>query len=73
MKLKRRKREPVFTGNCPVRPHTADGAYIGRCDHSTHDGRCHLHGDVSRCLGDDADLSHADDRRIFEGGEMPPS
>lgn len=53
-----------FTGNCPVRQHTADGAYVGRCDYSTYGGRCHLHGDVSRWLGEDADLTDADDRKL---------
>ena len=24
--------EPVLAGNCPIREHTGDGAYIGRCD-----------------------------------------
>lgn len=69
MRLRRRKPIPVFTGNCPVRQHTADGAFVGRCDHSTYSGRCHLHGDVSRWLVADANLGDADDRRIFEGGE----
>lgn len=69
MKLGRRKHEPIFTGNCPVRQHTAGGAYVGRCDHSTYSGRCHLHGDVSRWLGHEANLADADDRRIFEGGK----
>jgi hypothetical protein len=55
---------PEFTGNCPVRQHTADGVYVGRCWHSTYDGRCHLHGDVSRWLAEGADLAEADDRLI---------
>ncbi len=62
--LRRRRREPEFTGNCPVRQHTADGAYVGRCEHSTYDGSCHLHGDVARFLSPDADLKDADDRRL---------
>lgn len=53
-----------FTGNCPVRQHTADGAFVGPCEHSTYDGHCHLHGDVNRWLGDDADLTDADDRKL---------
>lgn len=49
----RKKAEPepkVFTGNCMVRQHTGDGVYVGRCYHSTYNGRCHLHGDVSTYL-----------------------
>lgn len=56
-----------FTGNCPIRQHTADGAYVGRCDHSTYSGVCHLHGDVSRWLADGADLTDADDRKSARG------
>lgn len=57
-------RTTLFTGTCPVRQHTADGHYVGRCYHSTYEGRCHLHGDVSVWLGDNADLTKADDRLI---------
>jgi hypothetical protein len=53
-----------FTGNCPVRQHTGDGAFVGRCWHSTYGGVCPLHGDVSGWLEDDADLTDADDRRL---------
>lgn len=53
-----------FTGTCPVRQHTADGDYVGRCYHSTYGGHCHLHGDVSRFLGEGADLHEADDMII---------
>jgi hypothetical protein len=53
-----------FTGNCPVRQHTADGAFVGRCWHSTYDGYCPSHGKVSKWLGEDADLANADDRKI---------
>lgn len=43
----KRKTEPrVFTGNCLVWQHTGDGVYVGRCYHSTYNGRCHVHGDV---------------------------
>lgn len=55
----------AFTGNCPVRQHTADGAYVGRCDHSTYEERCQLHGDVGRWLAADADLAEADDRLLL--------
>lgn len=49
-KRKTFKPEPVFTGNCMVRQHTGDGDFVGRCYHSTYDGRCHVHGDVSAYL-----------------------
>jgi hypothetical protein len=69
LNLRRLNRPVQFTGNCPVRQHTADGAYVGRCYHSTYDGHCHLHGDVLRWLIPDADLTEADDRSIFKEGE----
>lgn len=59
---------PLFTGTCPVRQHTGDGHYVGRCYHSTYGGRCHVHGDVSRWLVDGADLTDADDRTIAREG-----
>lgn len=59
-----RQREPAFTGNCPVREHTSDGAYLGRCDYATYDGRCPRHGDIGRFLRPSADLSQADDRLL---------
>ena len=31
-------------GNCPIREHTGDGAYVGRCEHAIHDGACPRHG-----------------------------
>ncbi len=56
---------PPFTGTCPVRQHTGDGHYVGRCYHSTYGGKCHLHGDVSRFPVDGADLADADDRKLL--------
>lgn len=58
------KVERTFTGSCPVREHTFDGQFVGRCYHSTYDGVCHIHGDVSKWLVEDADLKDADDRKI---------
>ena len=26
-----------FTGVCPIREHTGDGAYVGRCEFATYD------------------------------------
>jgi hypothetical protein len=64
------KAKPAFTGSCPVRQHTGDGNYVGRCYHSTYNGRCHLHGDVSRFLGESPDLTDADDRLIDRTGSQ---
>jgi hypothetical protein len=50
--FKRKPKPKVFTGNCMVRQHTMDGHYIGRCYHSTYNGVCHVHGDVSVWLCD---------------------
>lgn len=58
------ERKGTFTGTCPVRQHTGDGDYVGRCYHSTYNGVCYLHGDVSQWLVDGADLASADDRLI---------
>jgi len=62
--LGRRRREPEFTGNCPVRQHTGDAHYVGRCEYATYDGHCRVHGDVTRFLAPDADLTGADDRLL---------
>lgn len=35
---------PVLTGNCPIREHTGDGAYVGRCYFATYDHICPRHG-----------------------------
>lgn len=53
-----------FTGNCMVREYTGDGAYIGNCYHSTYDGMCSRHGNVSEWLG--WDTAHAGWPRDFE-------
>jgi hypothetical protein len=55
VRLFKRKPVAVFTGNCLVRQHTADGAYVGRCHHSTYDNVCHLHGNVATWLLGDQD------------------
>jgi hypothetical protein len=47
---------PVL-GSCDVREHTADGAYVGRCEHATHDGVCPRHGRLS-------DYPNRDDREV---------
>jgi len=56
------KRELPFDGvTCPVREHTADGAYVGRCDFAVYGGYCPRHGLLSDYLkedgsGDDRDF-----------------
>jgi hypothetical protein len=40
----RAKRAGTLTGNCPIREHTGDGAYVGRCDFACYDGVCPRHG-----------------------------
>lgn len=59
MGFRRRKQVPPreLTGNCPIREHTGDGAYVGRCDFATYDGACPRHGVV-------ADYPSHDDREI---------
>lgn len=54
----RRKRKPrIADGNCPIREHTADGAYVGRCGYATYDGCCPRHGRLS-------DYPTHDDREV---------
>lgn len=43
---------PAFTGNCMVRQYTGDGHPVGPCWHSTYNGLCPLHGDVTAYLPD---------------------
>jgi hypothetical protein len=59
----RQKPAPLsFDGyTCPVREHTADGAPVGRCDHSVYGGYCPRHGLLAPYLradgtGDDRDF-----------------
>lgn len=48
MRLRRRsERKPKLTGNCPIREHTGDGAYVGRCEHACYDYVCPRHGRLS--------------------------
>lgn len=46
-----------FTGCCPIREHTADGFYVGRCDFATYGGVCPRHGLV-------CDYTTRDDREV---------
>lgn len=52
-----RNSEREFTGSCPIREHTGDGAYVGRCDFATYDGFCPRHGAVE-------DYPTRDDREV---------
>lgn len=46
-----------FTGSCPIREHTGDGAFVGRCWHATYDGFCPRHGALE-------DYPNRDDREV---------
>jgi hypothetical protein len=50
MRFWRKKPEPAFSGNCLVRMYTGDGHSVGKCWHSTYDGVCPSHGDVTQYL-----------------------
>jgi hypothetical protein len=50
---RRRKVTPTLTGNCPIREHTADGAYVGRCDFALYDDICSRHGAIEDYPTDD--------------------
>lgn len=46
-----------LTGNCPIREHTGDGHYVGRCDFACYDNVCPRHGRLSLYpRNDDRDL-----------------
>jgi hypothetical protein len=55
--FKRKPPQSRFTGPCPIREHTGDGAYVGRCDHATHNFICPRHGKL-------ADYPTNDDREV---------
>jgi hypothetical protein len=57
MKFRKPKTAPVLDGNCAIREHTGDGAYVGRCDFAVYDGVCPRHGVV-------ADYPNLDDRDV---------
>lgn len=57
-RLRRHSRERrELEGNCPIREHTGDGHYVGRCDFAVYDGACQRHGLV-------ADYPNLDDRDV---------
>jgi hypothetical protein len=51
------QRAAAFTGNCPIREHTGDGHYVGRCEFATYGGFCPRHGAL-------ADYPNRDDREV---------
>lgn len=58
MGLKRQDPDrPELTGNCPIREHTADGFYVGRCDYPCYDDHCPRHGNLR-------DYPNRDDREV---------
>ena len=59
----------ALTGNCRVREHTGDGAYVGLCYFATYEGYCPRHGDVRAFVNEDADLTGADDRLLPPHGQ----
>jgi hypothetical protein len=58
--------EAVFTGNCKIREHTGDGAFVGRCDFATYNGFCPRHGAVE-------DYPTLDDREVPVSSRRRPS
>lgn len=53
-----------FTGSCPIREHTGDGHYVGRCEFATYDGYCPRHGALEDYPNrDDREVRVADRRR----------
>lgn len=71
MRFGRKRRKPVvkrLDGNCPIREHTADGHYVGRCDFAVYDGVCPRHGIVSDYPTHDDREVRVEDRRMAGGG-----
>lgn len=48
---------PTFTGSCPIREHTGDGHFVGRCEFPTYEGFCPRHGALE-------DYPNSDDREV---------
>lgn len=65
--------DKTLTGNCPIREHTGDGAYVGRCCFACYDNVCPRHGRLADYPNDDdRELAVAD--RVFatEGLQTSP-
>jgi hypothetical protein len=58
----------TFTGSCPIREHTGDGAYVGRCEFATYDGVCPRHGLLSQ-YPDNDDRAVDPQSRVFVEGD----
>lgn len=63
MEFRRKPEERTLTGNCPIREHTGDGVYVGRCDFAVYDGFCPRHGALEDYPTFDDREVHPDDRR----------
>jgi hypothetical protein len=64
----------ALTGNCPIREHSGDGAYVGRCEFACYDGVCPRHGRVSdyRTLDDrDVPYNSRNFTPVPEGSDAP--
>jgi hypothetical protein len=61
------RKKPIeeFTGNCPIREHTGDGAYVGRCEFATYNGFCPRHGALE-------DYPNRDDRDVLVENRRKP-
>lgn len=57
------QRAAAFTGSCPIREHTGDGAYVGRCEHATYNGYCPRHGALEDYPTNDDREVRVQDRR----------
>ena len=55
---RRAETHPRLDGNCPIREHTGDGTYVGRCDFAVYDGICPRHGILT-------DYITLDDREVL--------
>jgi hypothetical protein len=62
-------RDRTFTGNCPIREHTGDGAFVGRCERACYDEVCPRHGRLSDYPNNDDREVAVADRRFAAGGE----
>lgn len=61
--MRKRKEERVLTGNCPIREHSGDGDYVGRCEFACYNYICPRHGRLADYLiGDDREVAVADRR-----------
>lgn len=73
----RRERVAASLTNCPIREHTGDGAYVGRCDFAAYDDVCPRHGRISMYPTRDDREVHPRDRDFsaadnpWQGGKEP--